>query len=571
MRWPPEGLARQRGQAGPVANECVRERVTFACNPAPGPLGIIALPTTGAMQVKSVHPGSAGHGQHALRDNEEQFRLLVQGVTDYAIYMLDTTGHVTNWNAGGERIKGYSADEIVGRHFSLFYTPEDRERGEPARALATARDAGKYETEGWRVRQDGTRFWASVVIDPVYDDVGTLIGFAKITRDVTERREAEQALDAVRQGMLQAQKIQAIGQLTYGVAHDFNNLLTIITNSLDLIALDCSDPQRVRRLVAGAHGAAERGALLTRQLLTFSRRQALRPEARDVNAMIYGMEAMLRRAVGETIEFELNLVPGISLCDVDASEFDAAMLNLVVNARDAMPHGGRLRIRTRERVIEDPAALGEARPGRFVCVSVEDTGEGMSQEVQARALEPFFTTKEVGKGSGLGLSQVYGFVAQTGGHVTIESTQGQGSTIGFYLPVSAQPQAWGAPETSEGPVKILLVEDDVDLQAVALESLRYMGYAALVANDGASALEILRRDTEVDILFTDVVMPRGMTGVELAEQALALRPELKVLLASGYSRSQLPAIPEGCEFIPKPYRIEDLEARLRQLLPAARA
>ena len=334
-------------------------------------------------EVETKEPGTTGH---ALRESEQQFRLLVQGVTDYAIYMIDLDGHVSNWNAGGERIKGYVADEIVGRHFSCFYTPEDRARGEPVRALATAREAGKFETEGWRVRKDGTRFWASVVIDPVYDEGGSLIGYAKITRDVSERRTAEEALEVARLNLMQAQKAQAVGQLTFGVAHDFNNLLTVITNSLDLIAVDSSDPQRVRRLVAGAHRAAERGALLTRQLLAFSRRQSLNPEPRDFNALIYGMEAMLRRAVGETIEFELDLAPRLSLADVDVGEFEAAMLNIVVNARDAMPDGGRITIRTRERAIDDPAELGgDALPGRFACVYVEDTGEGMSAAVRERA------------------------------------------------------------------------------------------------------------------------------------------------------------------------------------------
>ena len=512
-----------------------------------------------------VEPSEPGGTVHSRRQSEEQFRLLVQGVTDYAIYMIDLDGHVSNWNAGGHRIKGYVADEIVGRHFSCFYTPEDCARGEPARALATAREAGKYETEGWRLRKDGTRFWASVVIDPVYDEGGSLIGYAKITRDVSERRTAEEALEVARQNLMQAQKAQAVGQLTFGVAHDFNNLLTVITNSLDLIAVDSSDPQRVRRLVAGAHRAAERGALLTRQLLAFSRRQALNPEPRDFNALIYGMEAMLRRAVGETIDFELDLAPRISLADVDVGEFEAAMLNIVVNARDAMADGGRLTIRTRERAIDEPAELGaDAVPGRFVCVCVEDTGEGMSAAVRERATEPFFTTKDVGKGSGLGLSQVDGFVAQSGGHVSLQSIEGQGTTVCFCLPVSTRPGALDAPHV-RAPTKVLFTEDDPDLQGVALEALRYMGYAVLVANEGEAALEILRRDPEVDILFTDVVMPKGMNGVELAGRARALRPDLKVLLASGYARSQLPDIPDGCDFIAKPYRIDDLELHLRRL------
>ena len=503
--------------------------------------------------------------------NEEQFRLLVQGVTDYAIYMLDAQGRISNWNSGGERIKGYTAEEIIGRDFSCFYTEEDRANGEPQRALAVARDTGKCEMEGWRLRKDGTRFWASVVIDPVYDDAGKHIGFAKITRDVTERRAAEEALEVARQNMLQAQKNQAIGQLTYGVAHDFNNLLTVITNSLDLIAVDSSDPQRVRRLVAGAQRAAERGALLTRQLLTFSRRQTLKPEARNVNAMIYAMEAMLRRAVGEAIDFELDLAPQLASCNVDVVEFETAMLNLVVNARDAMPDGGRVRIRTYADHAAVPLAGGDAVPGPRVCVAVEDDGEGMPADVQERAMEPFFTTKEVGKGSGLGLSQVDGFVAQSGGQLGIRSAVGEGTSVSFCLPAIVDADGPREAESKPAPTKLLLVEDDVDLQSVVLEALHCMGYAVLVASDATAALEILRRDPDIEILFSDVVMPKGMSGVELVDHACALRPDLKVLLASGYARSQIPTIPECCAFIPKPYRIEELEKRLGALEPMTAA
>ena len=502
-------------------------------------------------------------GPFALGESERQFRLLVQGVTDYAIYMLDPTGRIATWNAGGERIKGYSSDEIVGEHFSRFYTDEDRDRGEPAVALETARTQGRYEKEGWRVRRDGTRFWANVIIDPVYDEDGRHIGFAKITRDITYRREQQRALEVAQQAMLQAHRMEAIGQLTYGVAHDFNNLLTVITNSLDLIAADSSDPQRVRRLVAGANRAAQRGSLLTRQLLAYSRQQTLRPEIHDLNALIYAAEGVLRRGVGENVEVEFSLGRGLGEVNVDAPEFEAALLNLVVNARDAMPEGGRITVCTRDHVQKE--AEGRRDPGRYVLLTVEDTGTGMAPEVVEHAMEPFFTTKEVGKGSGLGLSQVYGFAVQSGGDVTIESAVGKGTTIRFYLPVRD-----GDSPLNEGdsgaPVKVLLVEDDPDVQSMAIESLRYLGYAVLTANEGHSALELLSRDPDIRLLFTDVVMPRGMSGVDLYREARKLRPDLRVLLASGYARGQLPTIPDDCDFIAKPYRVEELQARLSAML-----
>jgi PAS domain S-box-containing protein len=507
-----------------------------------------------------------GDGRHvaALGESERQFRLLVHGVTDYAIYMLDPQGHIATWNAGGERIKGYSANEIIGRHFSCFYTAEDLATDEPTRALHVARTEGKYEKIGWRVRKDGTRFWAHVVIDPVYDESGALVGYAKITRDITERRQQEQALEVAQQSMLQAHRMEAIGQLTFGVAHDFNNLLTVITNSLDLIAADSSEPQRVRRLVGGAQRAADRGALLTRQLLAFSRRQTLNPESRDINGLLYAAEAVLRRAVGSDIQVEFSLSRGLSQVNIDVAEFEAAMLNLVVNARDAMPRGGRILIRTREQVVQsEPVLEGDApqASGHYVCVSVEDTGVGMPLEVQARATEPFFTTKDVGKGSGLGLSQVYGFAVQSGGHVSIDSAVGKGTIVRFYLPVSnATPKS----STGRAPIKVLLVEDDPDVQLVTMEALRFMGYAVLTADEGSAGIEILQRDPEVAILLTDVVMPKGMSGVDLLNEARKIRPDLKVLLVSGYARGQLPTIPEGCDFLAKPYRVEDLEARLRK-------
>ena len=504
-------------------------------------------------------------GGRRLAESERQFRLLIQNVTDYAIYMLDTEGRIATWNPGGERIKGYATDEIVGEHFSRFYTPEDREAGEPARALETARAQGRYEKEGWRVRKDGTRFWASVIIDPVRDDDGRLIGYAKITRDVTERRQQQQALEVAHQSMMQAHKMEAIGQLTYGVAHDFNNLLTVISNSLDLIAADNDDPQRRRRLVAGAQRAAERGALLTRQLLAFARKQPLRPEAHDLNALLNAGESVLRRAVGENVEMEFSLGRGLGRVDIDAGEFEAALLNLVVNARDALPaEGGRIQVRTRERRMPAGFDPGNGGEGHYVCVSVEDNGSGMTPEVRARAMEPFFTTKEIGKGSGLGLSQVYGFASQSDGYITIDSSVGRGTTIDLYLPVR-HGEAGEIPDEDQ-PSKILVVEDDADVQLVTIEALRHLGYVVLTADEGAAAMEILQRDHDIDLLFTDVVMPKGMSGMDLLHEARRVRPGLKVLIASGYSRGQLPAVGEDVDFIAKPYRIDDLQQRLARLL-----
>jgi PAS domain S-box-containing protein len=508
--------------------------------------------------------------------SDQLFRILVQGITDYAIYMLDPAGNISNWNVGGERIKGYAANEVVGRHFSMFYTAEDQARGVPAWALATAAREGRFEGDGWRVRKDGTRFWASVMIDRILDDCGGLLGFAKVTRDMTEQKEAQEELERTRAVLAQSQKMEAVGQLTGGVAHDFNNLLTVIIAGLDLLSSPTRDEAQKRRIIESAQRAAQRGAKLTQQLLAFARRQPLRPENHSINGLIGGFEAVLRRACPEPIGFEMELSPRALAANIDAPQFETALLNLVVNARDAMPGGGTLRIATgRETIGADRAkTMADIAPGDYVTVSVSDDGEGMPRTVLQRAFEPFFTTKGVGKGSGLGLSQVYGFVTQSGGHVAIDSTAGQGSTVTLYLP-AAHPSA-GEPAAGEDDAaaakaigRVLVVEDDPEVLDVTVESLRTIGYEVLTAPDGPSALAVLRRDPAIDILFSDIVMPRGMSGVELARRALRLRPGLRVLLASGYPMAALSDTQgiagDEFPFLSKPYRGAELAEALRAL------
>ena len=371
-----------------------------------------------------------------LSDDARQLDLLIQSVTDYAIYMLDPSGYIKSWNSGGQRIKGYAADEIVGQHFSKFYAQEDVDRGLPALGLATARTAGKYEAEGWRLRKDGSRFWASVVIDPILQG-GELIGFAKVTRDVTERYEANNRLMAAQRELVQSQKIEAIGKLTFGLAHDFNNLLTVIINSLDLISMRSSADQKTRELLETAMRAADRGALLTRQLLGFARGQNLVPQRHDLNTLLSQSLELYRRTSGSAIAFTLELAPALPGVLVDAAQFEAAILNLVANGRDAMPFGGMMVLGTHRRHGVPPYEP-EGIPRDYVCVSVRDNGTGMRPEVVDQAIEPFFTTKEVGKGSGLGLSQVFGFAAQSGGFATIESSEGAGTTVSVCLPPEEQ-------------------------------------------------------------------------------------------------------------------------------------
>ena len=365
-------------------------------------------------------------------DQSRQFELLLNSVTDYAIYMLDREGFVQTWNPGGERIKGYLAEEIVGTHFSRFYTEEDVARGAPMRNLATAEETGRYSGEGWRVRKNGTRFYASVVIDPIRHD-GKLVGFAKITRDVTERVEAEHQLERARQSLLQAQKMEAIGKLTLGLAHDFNNLLTIIVNSLEVIGNRTQDP-RTTSMIETAMRASERGILLSRQLLTFGKGQNLAPERCDVNDLLAKSEDLFRRCAGQSVRLAFELGAGLPPVDLDKAQFEAALLNLISNSRDSMVAGGDIVVGTSLRTACNPHLL-DPRDAPYIAVDVTDNGCGIPPENHAKVFEPFFTTKDVGRGSGLGLSQVIGFAVQSGGFAELQSALGEGTTVSLYFPI----------------------------------------------------------------------------------------------------------------------------------------
>jgi PAS domain S-box-containing protein len=500
--------------------------------------------------------------QQALQESEQRFRMLVQGVTDYAIYMLSPAGEVTNWNAGAQRIKGYPAEEVIGTSFARFHTAEDREAGLPQAALATATKEGRFEREGWRVRKDGSRFWAHVIIDSIYHDDGTLAGFAKITRDITEKKEAAEALERANAALFHSQKMEAIGQLTGGIAHDFNNLLSVISSGLDVLRLQEQEAANLK-IVESMQRAVERGATLTQQLLSFARQQPLNPEKHNLNSVINGFEAVLRRAGNSTIAFQKNFAPQLNSVLVDAPRFEAALLNLVVNARDAMPRGGRISITTSNTEMAEGQLAGLAA-GQYVKVAVTDTGCGMPPEVISHAFEPFFTTKDVGKGTGLGLSQVYGFVKQSGGGIEILSAMNEGTTINLYLPAIDEVST-GSAEREDTTEKVLVVDDEPDVMDLAATLFRNIGYEVYTANNGYDALEILQRSADIAVLFSDVMMPH-MNGIELAIQARRLRPDMKILLASGYPLPALKAQHSdigGFSFMTKPYRLADLAKKLR--------
>ncbi|MCC7272308.1 MAG: PAS domain S-box protein, partial [Alphaproteobacteria bacterium] len=501
--------------------------------------------------------------EESLRRSEEQFRLLVQGVVDYAIYMLDPEGRITSWNEGARRIKGYRPEEIVGDHFSRFYTEEDRAAGEPRRALEIAAREGRYEKEAWRVRKDGTRFWANVVIDAIRDDAGAVLGFAKITRDITERRAAQEALDLAREALVQSQKMDAIGRLTGGIAHDFNNLLMAVLGGLELVRKRLPDNPRITPLIDNALLAARRGASLTQRMLAFARRQELKPEAIDVPALVGGMTDLLERSLGPAVTVETRFPPGLQAIRADANQLELALLNLAVNARDAMPEGGTIVIAARPEEVA-PGSPGGPAPGRYVCLSVTDTGEGMDAATLERAMEPFFTTKGVGKGTGLGLSMVHGLTEQSGGRLVLHSRKGAGTTAELWFPVvdaaaapAGRDRRPAAPAVAVGrPLVVLVVDDDALVLTNTAAMLEDLGHTALPASSGRDALAALAQGNAVDLVITDEAMPQ-MTGTQLAEAIGVEWPGLPIILATGYAEPP-PGGDPGPPKLAKPFLQEDL-------------
>lgn len=514
-----------------------------------------------------------------LLNSERRYRQLIEAVVDYAIFQLDPLGHVTTWNPGAQRIKGYRPEEIIGRHFKAFYTPEDVALGVPKRALSEATERGRFEAEGWRMRKDGSRFWASVVIDRITDDAGNLVGFAKVTRDVTDRKKAEDELKQVQEQLAASQKLEAVGQLSGGIAHDFNNLLMIVLGNLETAerhAARLAAPN-LSRALANAKRGAQRAAALTSRLLAFSRRQALDPKPININTYITTLQEFLQRTLGERVEVQTVGSAGLWQIEADPNHLESAIVNLAINARDAMPDGGKLTLEAANiSADEDYCRLNpELAPGHYVAICVSDTGSGMSRDVLSHAFEPFFTTKDAGHGTGLGLSQVYGFVKQSGGHAKIYSEVGQGTTIKMYFPrfsgsadrEDAAPEQY-VPE-GEKSETILVVEDDADLREYISDVLRDLSYRVLTSRSAQAALTILlQEDSKVDLLLTDIVMP-GLSGRELGRRAEQIKPGLKILYMTGYSRNAVVhqgRLDEGVNLLEKPVSQAKLAMRVREIL-----
>jgi PAS domain S-box-containing protein len=501
-----------------------------------------------------------------LLKSHEQFRhLFLSNPLAMWIYDRDTLAFL-EVNDAAVANYGYTRDEFLKMRLPDIRPPEEVTR------LMSVLEKGvdAYEQSGnWRHRRKNG---AVITVDIFTHEIAIEGHNARlaVVLDVTQRNIAEEQLR-------QAQKMEAIGQLTGGIAHDFNNLLAIIQGNIELVQERVKGDPKLAEMIDFALRASERGASLTKRLLAYSRQQPLAPKPVDIAVLIAGMTDLLRRALGETIEVRTQMAPGLWPTRIDPNELEHAMLNLAVNARDAMPAGGALSIEV-ENVILDTAYAEhniEVKPGGYVMIAITDTGGGMDKEVIERVFEPFFTTKPVGQGSGLGLSMVYGFVKQSGGHIKVYSEPGHGTTLRVYLPRYAEKQAT-EPAPPEAPLDadrtgevILVVEDDPDVRKLVLGMVESLGYHTISAVDGPSALEALERVGKVDLLFTDVVLPRGMNGAALAKAAQQRQAGLRVLYMSGYTRNAIlhnGALDEGVQLITKPFRKADLSAKLREVL-----
>jgi PAS domain S-box-containing protein len=489
--------------------------------------------------------------------------------------MLDATGVVTNWNLGAQRIKGYPPEEIIGQHFSKFYTDEDRQADEPRKALETAERVGRFEKEGWRVRKDGTRFWAHVIIDAIRDGHGRLIGYAKITRDITERKNTQRQLEAAREALFQSQKMEAVGQLTGGVAHDFNNLLMAVLGSLELMRKRLPDDAKLKALLENAVQGAQRGTVLTKRMLAFARRQELKKEAVDIPELVRGMTDLLQRSLGPSILIETHFPLVSKAVLADANQLEMILLNLAVNARDAMPDGGRVVIATREEVLR-PSDGSRLKPGTYICMTVTDTGSGMDETTLRRAAEPFFTTKGLGKGTGLGLSMVHGVAEQSGGWFTLRSREGEGTTAELWLPtVEGQADALGRndPPASAAAAKqpslvVMAVDDDRLVLTNTIAMLDDLGHTGIAASSGKEALAILRQQGTVDLVITDYAMPQ-MTGLQLADAINKEWPGLPVMIATGFAEME-PGTGSSLPKLAKPFTEAELAKELEGVVPKTR-
>jgi PAS domain S-box-containing protein len=478
--------------------------------------------------------------------------------------MLDPNGFVESWNIGAARLMGYTAEEIIGLHHANWFTPEDRERDLPVRILQCALNHGRHEDEGWRMRKDGTRYWASVMTHKLQDSTGQHLGFIKVMRDVTKRRNVEIILEKTQTRLAQAQKMEVIGQLTSGVAHDFNNLLMVVSGFVPTIKNLLADNPRGLKAAEAIEVAAQRGAILTRQLLSLSRRQSLDPTVVELGEIVDEMRPILDGLLGGAVNYVATILPEVWPVRVDVSELEVALVNLAVNARDAMSGGGTVSITAENTNVAAGGPDGNDLKGEFVALTVADTGDGIPPDILAHVFAPFFTTKPEGKGTGLGLSQVHGFIHQSGGTVAIASEMGRGTRVTMYFPrateeapAQARTGAGGAQVTGR---RVLVVEDNPDVASVTREMLLQAECTVVTVGSASVALEMIQ-SAEFDLVLSDVVMAGSMNGLDLAHAIRDKNPALPVILATGYAEAAAKAA-KMFTVLRKPFGIEDLNRAL---------
>ena len=506
----------------------------------------------------------------ALDSARRHFEILIEGVVDYAIFVLDTAGRVASWNSAAQKIMGYTADEIIGKHFGMFYRPDERRAGDPNRALEFAIQRGKQDVEGWRIKKSGTPFFVTGSVSSIRDDDGNLLGFANILRDATERRDAQEKLVQAREQLAMAQKMEAIGKLTGGIAHDFNNLLMIIGGNAQTFR-KLLDP-KLPKAIEAIQTAAKRGESLTRQLLTFSRRQHLSPTIIDLNASIKNLRTMIESSLRGNIVYNEKIADGVWPVKVDLAELELAIVNLAVNARDAMPNGGTFTLSVNN-VVANHELGDDHHNGTFVAIDFSDTGMGIPPNLLSKIFDPFFTTKEVGKGTGLGLSQVYGFAHQAGGTVSAESKVGQGTTITVYLPPSADTQITSKDVSAVNSQQsqrqtVLVVDDSAEVAEVTSSLFEHLGFDTVYRDSAEAALKLLTDGTKIDLVFSDIVMPGTIDGVALATEIRSRYPNLPVLLTTGYSDAAQ-AAPSNLRILRKPFDTDALKGFIQDVMEVA--
>lgn len=501
----------------------------------------------------------------ALESSRRHYQILIEGVVDYAVFVIDTAGRVASWNDAAMQIIGYTANEVMGKHFGMFYRPDERRAGEPNRSLELAIQRGKHEVEGWRIRKNGTLFFVTGSVTSIVNDDGTLVGFVNIIRDATERRDTQEKLVQTREQLAMAQKMEAIGKLTGGIAHDFNNLLMIIGGNAQTFKR-LLDP-KLPRAIEAIQTAAKRGESLTRQLLTFSRRQHLRPTVVDLNDCINNMRTMIESSLRGNIVYDERNDKNVWPVKVDLAELELAIVNIAVNARDAMPSGGTFSI-----AVGNVTSVDGANPldEGFVAIEFSDSGTGIPPDLLSRVFDPFFTTKEVGKGTGLGLSQVYGFAHQSGGMVKADSKVGQGTTITIYLPaLPAGEIADKDISTKDAPRSprpaVLIVDDSAEVAEVTSSLFEHLGYDTMYRESAEAALELLGDGTKIDLVFSDIVMPGTIDGVRLASEIKSQYPNLPVVLTTGYSEAAQ-AAPEDLRILRKPFDADALRVFIQDAM-----